>query len=47
LFASQGLRGSFPALSGARNQDLPHWKPWLADGESETRKSRLLEKEKV
>jgi hypothetical protein len=33
LSASQGLRGSFLALSGAGKSDLPHWKPWRADGE--------------
>jgi len=30
---SRGLRGSFRALSGARNQDLVALEPWLRDNE--------------
>jgi large subunit ribosomal protein L7/L12 len=50
LSASQGLRGSFPALSGAGNGTWSHWKPWLADNEKRdvtscvsTKKTKTLE----
>jgi hypothetical protein len=36
LSASQGLRGSFPALSGAGKSGLPHWKPGELAAKNET-----------
>jgi hypothetical protein len=29
----RGCAVRFQALSGVRKSNLPHWKPWLADGE--------------